>query len=52
MSGQQDQVQKYARSLSDQEAQLAKLRDEQDQLRARKTQLQSELDALIAKIDF
>ena len=52
VSGQQDQVQKYARTLSDQEAQLAKLRDDQDRLRAAKTQLQSELDSLIDKIEF
>lgn len=52
VSGQQDQVQKYARTLADQEAQLAKLRDDQDRLRGRKTQLQSELDSLIDKIDF
>jgi hypothetical protein len=52
VSGQQEQVQKYARSLSDQEAQLVRLRDEQDRLRAHKTQLQSELDSMIDKIEF
>ena len=52
VSGQQDQVQKYARTLADQEARLAGLRDKQSELVRRLAALESELNAMIEKIDF
>ncbi len=52
VSGQQDQVQKYAKQLADQEAQLAALRDRQSDLDRKKTTLQSDLNSLIEKMDF
>ncbi len=52
VSGQQDQVQKYAKQLADQEGQLATLRDHQSELERKKTTLQSDLNALIEKMDF
>jgi hypothetical protein len=52
VSGQQEQVQKYARQLADQEAQLAALRDRQSELERKRAALQSELNSLIEKIDF
>jgi hypothetical protein len=52
VAGQQEQVQKYARQLSDQEAALAGLRDKQGQLRKQKTALESELSAIIEKTEF
>ena len=52
VSGQQDQVQKYAKQLADQEAQLATLRDHQSELERKKTALQSDLNSLIEKMDF
>jgi chaperonin cofactor prefoldin len=52
VSGQQDQVQKYARTLADQEARLAGLRDKQNELMRRLAALESELNAMIEKIDF
>ncbi len=52
VSGQQDQVQKYAKQLADQEAQLATLRDRQSELERKKTALQSDLNSLIEKMDF
>ena len=52
VSGQQDQVQKYAKQLADQEAQLATLRDRQSELERKKTTLQSDLNSLIEKMDF
>ena len=52
VSGQQEQVQKYARQLADQEAQLATLRDRQSELERKRAALQSELNSLIEKMDF
>ncbi len=52
VSGQQDQVQKYARQLASQEAQLAAVRDRQSDLRKQKTAHESNLNALIEKLDF
>ena len=52
VSGQQDQVQKYARQLATQEAQLAAARDRQSDLRKQKTSHESSLNALIEKLDF
>jgi len=52
VSGQQEQVQKYARQLADQEAQLAVLRDRQSELERKRAALQSELNSLIEKMDF
>jgi len=50
--GQQEQVQKYAKQLADQEGQLATLRDRQSELDRRKAGLQSELNTLIEKMEF
>jgi hypothetical protein len=52
VSGQQEQVQKYARQLADQESQIAALRDRQSELERNRAALQSELDSLIEKMDF
>ena len=52
VNGQQEQVQKYARQLADQEIQLASLRDRQSELERKRAALQSELNSLIEKIDF
>jgi hypothetical protein len=52
VSGQQEQVQKYAHQLADQEAQLAKLRDRQSEIERKNAALQSELNSLIEKMDF
>lgn len=52
VSGQQEQVQKYARQLADQESQLAALRDRQSELERKRAALQSELDSLIEKMEF
>ncbi|HXN46811.1 MAG TPA: DUF4139 domain-containing protein [Bryobacteraceae bacterium] len=52
VSGQQEQVQTYARRLSDQEAQLATLRDHQKELKDRKTALQGELNKTIEALEF
>jgi len=52
VNGQQEQVQKYARQLADQEAQLATLRDRQSELERKRAALQSELNSLIEKMDF
>ncbi len=52
VSGQQEQVQKYASQLAGQEAQLATLRDRQSELERRNAALQSELNSLIEKMDF
>jgi hypothetical protein len=52
VAGQQDQVQKYAKQLADQEAQLATLRDRQSELERKKAALQSELNTLIEKMEF
>ena len=52
VSGQQDQVQKYARQLDTQEGQLASLRDHQSELERKNAALQSELNTLIEKMEF
>jgi hypothetical protein len=52
VSGQQDQVQKYARQLADQESQLAAQRDHASDLRKQKTTQESNLNDLIGKLDF
>ena len=52
VSGQQEQVQKYARTLAAQESQLAGMRDRQNDFTQKKTALESELNSLIDKIEF
>jgi hypothetical protein len=52
VSGQQDQVQKYARQLATQESQLATMRDHQSDLKKQRTTQESSLSALIEKLDF
>ncbi len=52
VSGQQEQVQQYARQLATQETRLAAIRDRQAELRKKKAALESELNALIEKMDF
>jgi hypothetical protein len=52
VSGQQQIVQDYARRLSDQETQIAKLRDRATSLDQQRTALQTQLNSLIEKLDF
>ncbi len=52
VSGQQEQVQKYARQLAAQEGQLATLRDRESDLKKQKTAQESNLRAAIEKLDF
>ncbi len=52
VSGQQDQVQQYARQLAAAETKLAALRDTQSDLRRKGATLQSELNALMEKVEF
>jgi hypothetical protein len=52
VSGQQEQVQKYAAQLAAQETQLASLRDRQSELRKKKTGLEGELNKLIETVEF
>jgi hypothetical protein len=52
VSGQQDQVQKYALQLSTQEATLASSRDRLSDLKKQKTAAESRQDALIEKLEF
>jgi len=52
VSGQQQIVQDYARKLTDQETQIAKLRDRQAQLESEHATLQQQLDAAIEKLQF
>jgi hypothetical protein len=52
VSGQQDQVQKYARELATQEATLAASRDRWSALGKQKTAEESRLNGLIEKLDF
>ncbi len=52
ISGQQDQVQHYARQLAALEARMTALRDRQSALRNRKAALESELNSLIEKMEF
>ncbi len=52
VSGQQDQVQIYARQLAAAETKLAALRDTQSDLRKKKTTLEGELNSLTERISF
>ena len=52
VSGQQQIVQDYARKLSDQETQIAKLRDRETALDQQHAALQAQLNGLIEKLDF
>jgi hypothetical protein len=52
VSGQQDQVQKYARQLATQESALASSRDRSSDLKKQKVADESRLNALIEKLDF
>ena len=52
VSGQQDQVQTYARQLAAAETKLAALRDTQSDLRKKKSALDAELNSLTEKISF
>jgi len=52
VSGQQDQVQRYARQLAGQETQLASMRDKQSDLRKQRAAAQTSLDSMIEKLDF
>ena len=52
VSGQQQQVQTYARQLDTAEQQLAALRDRQAALAKQKGSLQAELDRLIEALSF
>jgi hypothetical protein len=52
VSGQQQQVDVYARKLADQETQLAKLRDQQSDIQLKRSAAQSTLDELLERIEF
>jgi chaperonin cofactor prefoldin len=52
VAGQQDQVNRYAKQLSDMEGQLASLRDRASDLRKRKATLDGELAAMIERMEF
>jgi hypothetical protein len=52
VSGQQDQVQQYARQLAATETRLAALRDTQSDLRKKKTAFDGELNSLMERIEF
>jgi hypothetical protein len=52
VSGQQEQVQKYARQLATQENQLATMRDHSSELKKQKSTLESSLNTQIEKLDF
>jgi len=52
VSGQQDQVQQYARQLAAAETKLATLRDTQSDLRKKKAALDGQLNSLMEKIEF
>ena len=52
VSGQQDQVQKYARQLADQESRLAAQRDRASDLRKQKAAQEATLGDLIGKLEF
>ena len=52
VSGQQDQVQQYARQLAAAETKLAGLRDTQSALQRKKTTLEGELNSLLEKLEF
>jgi hypothetical protein len=52
VSGQQDQVQQYARQLAAAETKLATLRDTQSDLRKKKAALEAELNSLMERTEF
>ena len=52
VSGQQQLVQDYARKLSEQETQIAALRDRESALDRQRASLQTQLNGLIEKLDF
>lgn len=52
VSGQQEQVNRYANQLASVEAQLAALRDKASEQRKRGVQLEAELNAMIEKMEF
>jgi hypothetical protein len=52
VSGQQDQVQNYARQLAAKESQLAVLRDRESDLKKQKATEESNLNQLMAKLEF
>jgi len=52
VSGQQDQVQQYARQLATAEAKLSGLRDQQSALQKKKGALDADLSALLDKLEF
>jgi len=52
VAGQQDLVQQYARQLAANEKQMLTLRATQSDLKRKKTALESELAALMEKLDF
>ena len=52
VSGQQDQVQKYARTLATQESQLATMRDKQNEIKKQKSSLESNLKSLLENLEF
>jgi len=52
VSGQQDQVQKYARQLATQESDLARLRDQLSDLKKQKAAQETSLNTLIEALDF
>jgi chromosome segregation ATPase len=52
VTGQQDQVGRYARTLAGQETKLAELRDSQAELARRRASLETEISGLIDKMEF
>jgi hypothetical protein len=52
VAGQQEQVQKYAKQLADQESKLAQLRDQQSVARKQKAVLEAELNRLLETLSF
>ena len=52
VSGQQQQVQAYAKQLADQESKLAALRDRASELQRKRVALDGELNSLIEKTEF
>jgi hypothetical protein len=52
VAGQEAQVTRYANDLARQEGTLAQLRDRQSELRKRKAALETELNAMIEKLEF
>jgi hypothetical protein len=52
VSGQQDQVQRYARQLAAQETQLASMRDKQSDLKKQRVAAEATLNSMIEKLDF